>query len=164
MEDKKCTRCKSEHEESGSYCEDCKSYMRTANKWRNERFSKRFNAPLNSVYAFVEEGDIVYIGSSSEPSKRIYEHYNDNDKTFDKKRNGLLRQLKYRWQIIYTGDDYKTKEKTLIYKHKPKFNKIQYEKFNKELESSRNRRSSLSIRFRQLLRFLQGSPKEVQDQ
>ena len=129
VEEKKCTRCGAEHEESGAYCVDCKDYMRGANKLRNERFSRAYKAPLNSVYAFYDGDECAYIGSSSEPSKRIYEHYNDMHKTFAPDVNGLRRQLKYSWKILYTGDDYSHMEKVLVRTMNPKLNKIKYKNY-----------------------------------
>lgn len=132
---KECTRCSKKHELETKYCQDCKDYMNNvANpKWnsqRNARMATKYVAPNESVYAFLEDEEVVYIGSSGETPFRIYKHYNDRHVSFAKDMSPLMRQSKFTWKILYQGSDYSHVEKILIRNMDPKYNKIKYKNYH----------------------------------
>jgi len=144
---------------SCDYCHEARNVN------RNGMARRRYKCPDKSVYCFTHNDEIVYIGSSDITPFRINEHYLGH-RSFKERSNynKLEFQMKYRWKILYSGDDYAHQEKVLIYKHKPKFNRIQYVKYNEEINNQKsvsNWRSALSIRFGRLLGFLQRLTKNI---
>ncbi len=137
MGTKTCSKCSVElsldHFQSngnGGLRSDCKEchgkQVRPNNERRNEHFSKKYPTPHSKcVYALKDkEGDIVYVGESTETSKRIYEHFNDKHKSSLIKNGVDPKECGY--EILWSGDNdmkRKLKEKAFMVEHNGQFNR-----------------------------------------
>ena len=133
---KKCTKCREEKDldlfriqssnKDGrhSWCKKC--YNEVYSKNRHLSHSREYSGHRNMVYGFKENDEFVYIGETKNGGFRIWEHYNDKVKSFCKELSPFERQLKYKFHVLWYGDNdeyRKYQEKELIKLHKPKYNK-----------------------------------------
>lgn len=80
----------------------------------------------SAVYMFKDEnGNVVYVGSTNNLNKRMYNHKwcisknsNPNSKLYE-----FLRDNNYTIDYLYT-DDYRQKELEMIEKYRPAFNRV----------------------------------------
>ena len=100
---------------------------------RNGVYSKKYNVPNTIVYSFSGANGIAYIGSTDNGSFRIWEHYNDKVKSFCSEMSPLRRQISFKYDVLWHGDNYEDaqhQEKLAIQAHQPKFNIIKYKNYN----------------------------------
>ncbi len=136
---KECTRCRRKEGDqdpegnevtmaSNSRCNRCRKYDSVRNpNLKNEMRNKYPVAHDKIVYGFKEDGIFVYIGETTEGAWRIYEHLNKKKhKSFCCDINPLERQKRFKWSVLWYGDNdahRKHQEKELIKLHQPKYNK-----------------------------------------
>ena len=139
---KTCYKCGYTGEDFSPKVKCCRSCKREQNKIDNARhqfknrsntYRSKFRVPDIGVYAFEENGEIVYVGSSDGMPFRLYEHYTvKTGKSFCRDLNRLDREIRFRWHVLWHGDNLSDaihQEKMLIQIHQPKFNKIKYKNY-----------------------------------
>ena len=143
--DKECTTCskkkpinrfgilRSSIDGRRGRCKDCRK-VEEKNRLANE--ASKYPAPnSHCVYAFKKGNEVVYIGESSTPSFRIYEHFNKTSEKSIFQLQGVSRfdrELNYTWHILWHGKDRadaRHQEKMNIQVYQPKFNQIKYKSY-----------------------------------